>query len=225
MKPTIRLLPQETPEALCSRIPIRNAILWQPDNGLIQPREPVVSIFVTQKAYVRFCAHASSDLENEVGGWLLGKKRFDKESGEQFIVIDTILPAQHTQHGSAYLTFTQDTQVALHNHLQANYPEKDLVGWFHTHPRMGIFLSAYDTWLHQNFFPEIWQVALVVEPFSRTGGFFIRQSDGQLDPRSYYGFYELIGRKKRSVVHWRNMISDDDWKNEGVINEKMDPFL
>jgi proteasome lid subunit RPN8/RPN11 len=169
---------------------------------------PAVSVFITQKAYVRFCAHAGSDLDNEVGGWLLGKWRMDRKSGEQFIVIETVLPAQHTQHGSAFLTFTQESQVALHNLLQEDYPDKELVGWFHTHPRMGVFLSAYDTWLHHNFFPEMWQVALVIEPYSNRGGFFIRQADGSLDPRAYFGFYELISKKKRSVVHWRNLNED-----------------
>ena len=208
-KTSIRLLPDEKPAPRTSHIPYHCALQWRPIIGSVILNKPAVSIFVTQKAYIRFCAHASSNLQNEVGGWLLGKWRLDKTSGEQFIVIDTILPALHTQSGSAFLTFTQESQVALHHHLEESYPTKQLVGWFHTHPKMGVFLSAYDTWLHQNFFPEQWQVALVIEPFSRAGGFFIRQSDGQMDPRHYFGFHELINgkKKKRSVVFWRNIIA------------------
>lgn len=113
-----------------------------------------------------------------------------------------------TRQGSAYLTFTQETQVALHQTLEERFPKKELVGWYHTHPRMGVFLSEYDTWLHRNFFPELFQVALVIEPYSSSGGFFIRQPDGSLDPRRYYGFYELHNRKRRSVVHWRNIFPE-----------------
>ena len=205
MKPLIHLLPQEKPEAPTSCIPYRHALGWQPKQGAGDGIEPAVSIFVTQKAYLGFCAHAITDLYNEVGGWLLGKWRTDGKSGEQFIVIDTVLPALYTQQGAAYLTFTQDSQVALYNLIQEEYPEKDLVGWFHTHPRMGVFLSAYDTWLHNHFFPEIWQVALVIEPFSNTGGFFIRQPDKELDPRKYFGFNELVNENNSSVVDWRNL--------------------
>ena len=219
MKNSIRLLPQEKPAPRCSHIPTGRALQWQPVNPAGAPGEPAVSVFVTQKAYVRFCAHSSTDLNNEVGGWLLGKYRVDKKSGEQFIVIDTILPAQHTQQGSAFLTFTQESQVALLNHLHEYYSNKDLVGWFHTHPRMGVFLSAYDTWLHDNFFPELWQVALVIEPFSKSGGFFIRQMNNQLDPRHYYGFYEVTNGKNRGVVHWRNMTSHAQACKKGVVNE------
>jgi proteasome lid subunit RPN8/RPN11 len=218
MTNSIRLLPQEKPALRSSHIPTNRALQWQPSHPGGAYGEPAVSIFVTQKAFARFSAHSSTDLANEVGGWLLGKCRVDKKSGEQFIVIDTILPAQHTQQGSAFLTFTQESQVALLNHLHENYANKDLVGWFHTHPRMGVFLSSYDTWLHDNFFPEPWQVALVIEPFSKSGGFFIRQMDGQLDPRHYYGFFELTNDKNRSVVHWRNITSHANACIKGAVN-------
>ena len=171
---------------------------------------PGIEVYITQRAYVRICAHAGSDLNNEVGGWLIGKWRADRTTGAQFIVIEAVLPALHTRSGGAFLTFTQDTQVELYNTMKERHPRKELVGWYHTHPRMGVFLSEYDTWLHRHFFAEPYQVALVVEPHSVTGGFFIRQADGWLDPRSYYGFYELINRRKRSVVHWRNVFTEED---------------
>jgi proteasome lid subunit RPN8/RPN11 len=219
MKPNMRLLPGEPAEPLPAQVPFQDAILWQPDGGLEPAAGAAVSVFVTQKAYIRVCAHASSDLENEVGGWLLGKRRQKKTSGEDFIVIDTVLPARHTLQGSAFLTFTSETQLSMLNSLHHDYPKKELLGWFHTHPRMGIFLSAYDIFIHQHFFSEAWQVALVVEPFSQSGGFFIRQADGQLDPRGYYGFHEVLGKKKRSVVHWRNLSIRMEEDEEGDIYE------
>jgi hypothetical protein len=105
-------------------------------------------------------------------------------------VVDTFLPVTHE---SVYLTFTQDSLVDIHDQIDANYKGQKIVGWYHTHPSMGIFLSHYDTWLHRNFFPEPWQVALVVEPVSATAGFFIRQKQGVLDPTRYFGFYERMG--------------------------------
>ena len=174
------------------------------DAGLKDRLEPLY-VFVTQNAYIRMCAHAGSDLDNEVGGWMAGKYCRDSLHGTPFIVIDAILPAVYTQQGAAHLTFTGDTQVALHNHLDTYFPGKVFLGWYHTHPRMGIFLSQWDAWLHQNFFPETWQVALVIEPHKSIGGFFMRQEDGNLDQQAYFGFYELTNRHQRSVVFWRNM--------------------
>jgi proteasome lid subunit RPN8/RPN11 len=89
--------------------------------------------------------------------------------------------------------------------MEDRYPGKELVGWYHTHPRMGIFLSTYDVWLHKHFFPKPWQVALVIEPHSNVAGFFSQDSQGELDARYYHGFYEIDNGQNRSVVHWNNM--------------------
>jgi len=214
--PRIRLAPPEEVKPHRSRIPTAHAHRWyspfEIGHGALasgsensKHPQPQVAVFMTQRAYVRCCAHAGSDLDNEVGGALVGKYREDVEAGQTFIVIEAVLPARHTRQGSSYLTFTQDSLVAFHDDLDECYPGRELVGWFHTHPRMGIFLSGYDVWLHQNFFPNPWQVALVIEPHSSQGGFFIRQPEGQFDPRYYFGFYELTKNKRRSVMCWSNL--------------------
>jgi proteasome lid subunit RPN8/RPN11 len=195
----IRFEPHQTRE------PFHRSVRWIPKDEEMNGNYSPVDVFVTQNAYVRMCAHAGSDLDNEVGGWMAGKYCRDSLHGNPFIIIDTVLPAVHTEQGAAHLTFTGDTQVALHNHLEEHYPDKVFLGWYHTHPRMGVFFSHWDAWLHQNFFPEPWQVALVIEPHKSIGGFFIRQEDGSLDQRAYFGFYELTNRSKRSVVFWQNL--------------------
>lgn len=204
----VRLSSPEELIPIGSRIPIQRARRWlSPYES--QGLKPRITVFVTQRAYVRFCAHAGTDLDNEVGGGLAGRWRVDSESGEEFIVVEGVIPARHTRHGSTFLTFTQDTLVALHEELENRFPGKELVGWFHTHPRMGVFLSGYDVWLHEHFFPQPWQVALVIEPHSASGGFFIRQEDGRLDPHRYFGFFELArDGRGRKVVHWNNLKSD-----------------
>jgi proteasome lid subunit RPN8/RPN11 len=203
----VRIDAMQTLQPLLGTIPTRQARRWR------SPLEesagtPRVSVFLTQRAYTRACAHAGSDLDNEVGGWLVGKWRVDRYTGKEFIVVERILPAPYVRQGSAYLTFTQDSQVAMHAELESRYPDKQVVGWYHTHPRMGIFLSQYDTWLHKYFFPQPWQVALVIEPHATTAGFFIRDEDGLLDPRAYCGFFELTGGEKRSIVNWVNLSAD-----------------
>jgi len=201
----VKLSPPAINAPMQTRIPKHLALKWVPKENEDSELPPHVEVFLTQNAYIRMCAHAGSDLYNEVGGWMAGKYCQDQLNGNQFVVIDTILPALYTNQGAAHLTFTGDTQVALYDHLESAYPGKLLVGWYHTHPRMGIFFSHWDAWLHQNFFPHPWQVALVIEPYTSTGGFFIRQTDGSLHTQHYFGFYELTNRRKRSVVFWRNL--------------------
>lgn len=205
MEPSrVRLGPLQSPGPRPSRIPRAGARRWNSPYDQDGSR-PVVSVFLTQPAFVRICSLAGRDMDNEVGGALIGQWRIDKPSGEQFIVAEAVLPARYTRHGSAFLTFTQDTLVALHDEQEERYPEKRMVGWFHTHPRMGVFLSDYDLWLHRHFFPEPWQVALVIEPHTQIGGFFVRSEDGSLDPLRYHGFREIVGNSGKSLVYWKNL--------------------
>jgi len=199
----IRIAPPDTVKPESSFKPVGHSQRWDSpfDNRGLQP---VVSVFVTRPAYIRICVHACS-AEVEVGGVLTGQWCIDENTGEQFIVVKHVLPARHTRQGSVYLTFTKDTLIDIHDQIDKRFEGEKIVGWFHTHPRMGVFLSHYDTFLHNNFFPEPWQVALVVEPFSSVAGFFIRQADGLFDPSRYFGFYELDGASGRSIVRWQNL--------------------
>lgn len=202
-EPRIRLSAPEVLTPRAARIPFGRARCWRSpfeDGG-----SPNVAVFITQRAYLHCCAHGETDLDNEVGGGLVGRWRADEETGAEYIVIEAALPAQHVRHGSTFLTFTQDTLVTMHAELEDRYPGRALVGWYHTHPRMGVFLSSYDTWLHMHFFPEPWQVALVIEPFGGSGGFFIRQPGDRLDPHRYFGFHELLPFDGGSVVRWSNL--------------------
>lgn len=198
----IRLAPPEIIKPESAPKPLELSQRWDSqydDLGL----QPNVSVFVTRSAYIRICVHAWS-AEVEVGGVLIGQWCMDEPAGEEFIVVKHALPARHVRQGSVYLTFTQDTLVDLHDQIDKRFEGDRIVGWFHTHPRMGIFLSHYDTFLHHNFFPEPWQVALVVEPFTSVAGFFIRQLDGTFDTTRYFGFYEMEGANGQSVVRWQN---------------------
>ncbi len=204
----LHLHPVEPQPELTSRMPHARALRWSSAHEAEMSRS-AVTVFFTQWSYVRMCAHAGSDLRHEVGGVLAGKWRVDAIGGEKFVVVEGVLPAPHTRQGSTFVTFTQDSLVALNAELEERYPGKLMVGWYHTHPRLGIFLSGYDSWLHEHFFPEAWQVAVVVDPFAVQGGVFVRTSEGSLDPHRYFGFCELTDSRHRSVVHWKNLEPED----------------
>lgn len=208
----IQASPSEMMQPINAPVPSVRASRWNSpydDAGLA----PLVSVYLSQPAYSRVCVHSTSDLKNEVGGVLIGQWCVG-EDHQQFIVVEQALPAQHTRQGSTYVTFTQDSLVDIHAQVETNHKGKQIVGWYHTHPNMGIFLSQYDSWLHRNFFAEPWQVALVVEPVSATGGFFLWQPRGLLDSTRYFGFYELDGNHGRSTVYWKNLHQLDPPKGE-----------
>jgi hypothetical protein len=68
------------------------------------------------------------------------------------------------------------------------------VGWYHSHTRSEILFSDADREIHQRFFPEPWQAALVLRPhtFQPTrAGFFFREADGSIHGEASYGEFVL----------------------------------
>jgi proteasome lid subunit RPN8/RPN11 len=203
-RPRVHLDPPEDSQPQPVPAPLESALRWDSpyDTGEFQP---VVRVFLAQPAYACLYIHAASDLDNEVGGILVGQLCLDPLTGSRFVVIEAILRARYTRQSRVALTFTQDSLVYFHNVIEQRFTGRQILGWYHTHPRMDVFLSHYDTWLHDHFFPEAWQVALVMEPYACLGGFFIRQNGGVLDPSRYFGFYEMNGRLGHSTIRWQNL--------------------
>jgi hypothetical protein len=57
--------------------------------------------------------------------------------------------------------------------MDRDYPDKRILGWYHTHPGFGIFLSDMDVFIQENFFPEPWQAAFVYDPKAKEEGIFL----------------------------------------------------
>ena len=71
----------------------------------------------------------------------------------------------------------------------AAIPTARSLGWYHSHTRSEIFLSAEDLEIHNRFFPEPWQFALVLKPHTfqpMRAGFFFREQDGSIHSAAAY---------------------------------------
>jgi proteasome lid subunit RPN8/RPN11 len=184
-------------------MPLDEALQWTaPDEDKIKPN---VKIFFVQSAYRKCFEHSISDVEHEVGGALVGEVRSDSLRAQTYIVIQEIIPATFTNSSETHLTFTQETLVHFNNQMETLYPGKRIIGWYHTHPRLGVFMSGHDLFLHRHFFPEPIQVALVIDSVYHNAGFFCWQPGQNLDPRHYIGFYELSDIDDHSIVEWENL--------------------
>ena len=120
-------------------------------------------------------AHAAANPAVEVGGLLLGEVF---EDGGSFLVrVRAALAAEHTRSSAAQLTFTAQTWLDLLRRRRA-YPGLVTVGWYHTHPGLGVFLSGTDLFAHRSFFgDQPWYLAVVVDPRSGEQGVFAWEGD------------------------------------------------
>ena len=143
--------------------------------------------------------HAHSNLQSELGGALLGKVyRYQKIV---FVEVMAAIPVVSDDRGPVHFTFSADAWPQIQRDRNEHYPDLDIVGWFHTHPGLGVFYSSDDVVVHSAAFTLPWHVGLVVDPIRKEAAFF-GWVKGILTPLS--GFYELIEEpENQPTVDWR----------------------
>jgi proteasome lid subunit RPN8/RPN11 len=136
------------------------------------PAQADLPIFLDHRTADAIERHALADTSVELGGILLGKECIDEASGVPFVWISQALEAKHYANTQASFTYTHDSWEEITRDRDRLFPDLDIVGWYHTHPSFGIFLSHHDVFIHQHFFVQPLQVAYVVDPVQQTRGFF-----------------------------------------------------
>jgi proteasome lid subunit RPN8/RPN11 len=110
--------------------------------------------------------HARSSMKAEVCGILIGNIDNSRT------LIDACIAGVNAAQGGAHVTFTQDTWEHIYKIKDQQYPEEKIVGWYHSHPGFGVFLSEHDLFIQENFFSSPQQVAWVYDPHTDEEGCF-----------------------------------------------------
>lgn len=141
-------------------------------------------IFISEAAFDRATERGQADLTREVGGVLIG--RLHKDESGPFLKVDATIDALYAEEKGTELTFTQQTWDHIHKELESKHDGKKIVGWYHTHPGFGIFLSDRDQFIHQSFFNLPYQIALVYDPKTHEHGVFAWHDNAPARCRQYW---------------------------------------
>ena len=141
-----------------------------------RPASPELELETFQAEMLAACEetvyrHVFENGNREVGGVLVGRKTLTGRLPRITAAIEAISADEQR----ATLTFTQEAWEHVHGVIERHYPRGEIVGWYHSHPGFGIFLSEHDLFIHNNFFGDHSQVALVVDPHAGTEGVFTWQ--------------------------------------------------
>jgi proteasome lid subunit RPN8/RPN11 len=127
----------------------------------------------------------------EIGGILLGQVVDGAITIQDYQALD----CEHATGPS--FTLSERDRLALAEMTAAadeNHGGLRVVGWYHSHTRSEIFLSEADQEIHNLFFPEPWQVALVIKPHTfqpARCGIFFREPDGSIRSGPSYNEFVL----------------------------------
>lgn len=183
---------------------------WKP-GGKAEPPSAASSIIVTQEVLESVNRHVSQDLKRELGGFLLGNRYICPNSKRHYIRIDVCTEARFASGTSVSMEMVNETFLHLIEELSGKHRGKEVLGWYHSHPKNDVFLSPDDIRVHEDRFKQDWAVALVVNPNQNIGAFF-RRHEGVLESDSTTDFYELLGigtPTTTTCVPWVNQVCYD----------------
>lgn len=167
-------------------------------------------IYILQKTYKEIHKFTKDKTKNESGGVLLGYVL--EEFGKENIVINGFVEAKHCEATPTTLTFTHQTWDYIHSEVDKKYPNAKILGWIHTHPDYGIFLSEYDKFIQENFFSGENQIAYVVDPIQNIEGFYYWINEKIERCKGFY-IYDKTGTK----IEIETVVEND--KEQEVIPE------
>ncbi len=90
-----------------------------------------------------------------------------------FLYVEASIRGEHAGSQGAQVTFTPETWTHVQEEMDRHHADKKILGWYHTHPGFGVFLSEMDLFIQQNFFGLPWQTAYVYDPVSGEEGMFV----------------------------------------------------
>lgn len=148
------------------------------------------NIYILQSVYKEIHEFTKDKLTVESGGMLMGYTI--QANGKTNIIIDGFIEGKHSEGTPTTLKFTHETWDYVHKEADEHFPNDKIIGWIHTHPNFGIFLSNYDKFIHQNFFNDENQIAYVIDPIQHIEGFFF-WINGQIEKCPGFYIYDEVG--------------------------------
>jgi len=136
-----------------------------PGRSLVEPR-----VMIEPDVYAEIKKHAEETVAVEQCGILVGNTCQDDVG--KYLIINGSIRGKHARNEGAQVVFTHETWDYIHSQMEANFKGRAIVGWYHTHPGFGIFLSDMDKFIQDYFFNQPFQVALVIDPTSSKEGLF-----------------------------------------------------
>jgi len=169
-----------------------------------RPEDADVVVLCAQSAILAVQKHARDQASKEVAGMLLGRA-FMHEGRTYIEITEYIKGRPRSTHQSSvnHIQISDEMWAEMYRVKDQRYPDLAVVGWFHSHPGHGIFLSEDDKPIQRHHFPRLWHTAMVFDPLAHEGGFFIWAGSDLIRAP---GFYELYDEgREASIVRWRNL--------------------
>jgi proteasome lid subunit RPN8/RPN11 len=155
--------------------------------------------------------HAKADVSVEICGVLVGQ--WGQDNDGPYVNVTSYIRCENAASKMAEVTFTHESWAQINKEMDSKFANDRIVGWYHSHPDFGIFLSERDCFIQEHFFSGAGQVAYVIDPVRDLEGVFAWRA-GKPAPLSHF----WIGNKIRTVeASERNAARDRATASQPVV--------
>jgi len=155
-------------------------------------------VYINKDAYFVMEKHAFQGAHGEVGGFLLGRPCIRDDDMVTWVM--KAVPGNCIS-TSGHVVIKSSTYDRVWNEME--HDDLIIVGWYHTHPGMGIFLSGTDVNTMSLYYPKPYQIAIVIDPINRNHGVFGWQ-DEESKRLVRIQSYIFIGEDHKKYFHGRH---------------------
>jgi proteasome lid subunit RPN8/RPN11 len=162
----------------------------------------VKEIYIYEDTIGEAVKHCMNYGNLEAIGLLMGR-RYTYQGKEYIIVVDQIEAKSRSSH--TFVELDREAYSHIGSVLRSEAHQKDfLIGWYHSHPNFGCWLSNTDIETQATYFYERYHCALVIDPIRR-----------------YLKFFKLReGNKDYRDVEFCTIFRDNRWMWKECYNEK-----
>lgn len=141
---------------------VKERITFSTRRFLVGKAGPFPRLVFREEVMLALDQFAHRHTAGEHGGFLIGRKQPLKSAEQYEISVERFVPVPQKSDASR-LVITQEHYDSVAQALRRGERPEEIVGWVHTHPGFGTFLSNFDKEQHQRFFAEPWQIAFVID--------------------------------------------------------------
>jgi proteasome lid subunit RPN8/RPN11 len=143
-------------------------------------RDAPFQVYIVQDVYAKIWQHVNETPTIESGGVLVGHPFQTFDGKTIFVVVTAAIPQQSDNRSAGHFTVGTDEIRAARKEMEQKYPGLTAVGWYHSHPGHGVFLSGQDMSIVRSIYDASWHIAMVIDPQRRTEGIFVGPEGEQL---------------------------------------------
>ena len=133
-------------------------------------------VYADSQAVERIMGHARVDTRYECFGILLGNAYVDEDLDLTWIYVQDSVAAEYAHSDHASVEVSREEFQRINDEVDRIRDRSNgrirKIGWYHSHPNFGIFMSNTDRLNQKRYYNQEWQIAMVVDPIRGTLGFF-----------------------------------------------------